>query len=151
MGTLYSEIIYAWQNIAFSLMSSFVFHYSLVKKCVVTCDLYIFLFVNLIATYYLDVTIVNLYGQNVRIIATVSNPKYQRFTIPTGGRYHINTTTFSNQPVFISSYEDATFKAIKTDGKNSISVTPSLTPVSLVYYVPSGELLANFNPLCVSS
>ena len=67
----------------------------------------------------------------------ITTPAHKGFTIPIGGHYQINMTTSVNVPVYITSYDNETLKAIKINDKNSVLVTPSVTKEKLVFYVPS--------------
>ncbi len=109
---------------------------------------FVTIFHTILVLYYLDVTIVNRYGKDVKIITTHSDTRHQRFTIAVGRSYQINGTTSTNKSIFITAYDNATFIPMTINGKNSVSVVPSLTPVSRIYSVPSGELWIHFNNLC---
>ena len=85
----------------------------------------------------MDVTIVNLYGKD--IVVLTSDPNQLRLTISAGKRYRFRSRYSSTIPVFFTAYD--TPAVIQIDGKNSVSVSPSITPVSLIFYVPSGEFL----------
>ena len=87
--------------------------------------------------YYLNVTIINRYGKDVRIITSL--PSHTQFLIPVGERYEITSSSSIPQRFFITAFDAATYTAIKIDGKNSVTVVSSVTPVSLVYNVPAGR------------
>ena len=99
-------------------------------------------FFDISAIYYLDVTIVNRYGKDVLIITTHPDPAHRRFEILVGGSHRINSTLSTTKQIglVIMAYHGATFILITIDGKNAVFVLSSVTPVSHVYYIPSGEL-----------
>ena len=97
-------------------------------------------FFDISAIYYLDVTIVNRYGKDVLIITTHPDPAHSRFEILVGGSHRINSTLPTPEQIVITAYDGATFIPITIDGKNAVFVLPSVTPVSHVYYIRSGEL-----------
>ena len=97
-------------------------------------------FFDISAIYYLDVTIVNRYGKDVRVITTHPHPAHSRFVITVGESHRIKSTHTTPQQIIITAYNAALFTPIMIDGKNAVFVYTSITPVSRVYYIPSGEL-----------
>ena len=91
--------------------------------------------ITILVTYYLDVTIVNRYGKLVRVETT--DPTYQRFVIPVGGRYQIKSTSSASETIIITAYDGDT--PIMIDGKNSLTVSNSIEPMAFTYYIPSGK------------
>ena len=82
----------------------------------------------------------NHHTKNVRIITTHSNTTHKQFVIPAGGSYEIQSTHSTAERLFVTAYDAQSFFPIKIDGKQSVYITACHTPVSLVYYIPSGEL-----------
>jgi hypothetical protein len=60
--------------------------------------------------------------------------------IPVGGSYPIKSTFSTPQQTVVTAYDAATFIPVIIDDKSAVFVFPSITPVSRVYYIPSGEL-----------
>jgi hypothetical protein len=63
---------------------------------------------------------------------------HQRFVIPVGGSYPIKSSPYTCQQIVITAYDAATFIPVMLNGKSAVFVFPSITPVSLVYYISSG-------------
>jgi hypothetical protein len=64
---------------------------------------------------------------------------HQRFVIPVGGSYPIKSTPSTRQQIVITAYDAETFIPVMINGKSAVFVYPSITPVSLVYYISSSE------------
>ena len=101
-----------------------------------------------IVIYRLDVTIKNRYGKEVKILKT--DVKHE-FIIPPGETYQINST--SVRILIITAYENATFRPIKINGEEFISLSSksvafNVKPVSRVFCVQSGKLWTNFTEIC---
>jgi hypothetical protein len=79
-----------------------------------------------------------MYGKNLQAITT--DPSHRRFVIAVGERYLMRSRHSTPTPVFITVYEATSLKPIPIDGEYSVSVLPSITPDSLIFYVPSGKL-----------
>ena len=82
----------------------------------------------------------NRYGKDVIILVTLPGRAAQRFVIPVGGSYPIKSTFSTPQQTVVTAYDAATFIPVMIDDKSAVFVFPSITPVSRVYYIPSGEL-----------
>jgi hypothetical protein len=63
---------------------------------------------------------------------------HQRFVIPVGGSYPVKSSPSTRQQIVITAYDAATFIPVMLNGKSAVFVFPSITPVSLVYYISSG-------------
>jgi hypothetical protein len=74
------------------------------------------------------------------ILVTFPVRAHQRFVIPVSGRYPIKSTLSTRQQIVITAYDAETFIPVMINGKRAVFVFPSVTPVSLVYYISSGEL-----------
>ena len=81
----------------------------------------------------------NHYGKGVIILVTLPGRAAQRFVIPVGGSYPIKSTFSTSQQTVITAYDAATFYPIMLDAKSAVFLFPSVKPVSLVYYISSGE------------
>ena len=94
----------------------------------------------ILAVNYLDVTIVNRYEKDVKIITTHSNSSYKRFTIPFSGSYRIVSASAKNERIYITAYDATSFFPVPIQGKSAISVSSTSKPVRHTYFIPSGEL-----------
>ena len=95
----------------------------------------------------------NVYGKTVKILVARPGRAPQQIEIAVGESYLIKFTTPSApQQIVITAYDAETLAPIMIDGKNSVFVFPSVTPVSVVYYIPSGEFQygEQLNKLCLS-
>jgi hypothetical protein len=88
--------------------------------------------------YYLNVTVVNLYEKDVRILEQSFNTRY---LVPAGDSYDITSMHSSRQRFNFEAVDATTFRPIKIDGKDSVTVFSSVTPMKRVYYVPTGEVI----------
>ena len=77
----------------------------------------------------------NRHGKLIRV-QTV-HPTYQRFVIPDGGRFQINSTSSTSETIIITAYVGDT--GIMLDGKKSLTVSNSIEPTAFTYYIFSGK------------
>ena len=94
--------------------------------------------------YYLNVTVVNLYGKDIRILEQGSRARY---LILAGKSYQIASTHSSRQSFNFRAVDAITFEPIKIDGQDFVIVFSVVTPVERVYYVPSGKLYHHINQI----
>lgn len=89
--------------------------------------------------YYLNVTVVNRYGEDVIVLTELQEP-YKRINLPVDSSYKIETTVSDFQLFVITAFDASTYIPLKINDKATASVLPRNTPDDqLILYIEEGE------------